>query len=342
MDTFHLSDAGTAFSRRRFMTWGASALALGSTSLQASTDRRVALQGHRGARWHLPENSLPGFEWALQTGVTALELDVLLTRDDVLVISHDPALNPDITRDAQGNFLGAPGPNIIDLTWQQLQTYDVGRIKPGTRYAGTFKEQQPRDGTRIPRLRDLFARVAASGNQAVQFAIETKITPLRSEQFPEPERFVDLLLQEIEDAGMTHRVQILSFDWRTLRRVQHVRPDIPTVYITAQLETLDNLQIKSGRESAWTAGFQHRAYGSVPRMIKAAGGTHWSSYWRDLDAEQVREAQALDLKVLAWTVNDRSTMLRMLDLGVDGLVTDRPDLGVQVLQERGLMPARGS
>lgn len=303
----------------------------------APAGRRIDLQGHRGARWLLPENTLPSFDLALQAGVTTLELDLAVTRDEVLVISHDPALNPDITRDAQGRFLPSTGPNIIDLTWQQLQAYDVGRLKPGTRYASTFAEQQPLDGTRIPRLRDLFERVKAAGNTTVQFAIETKITPLRTDQTPMPERFVDLLLRELDDAGMTQRTQVLSFDWRTLRRVQQLRPGLPTVYITAQLSALDNLQIKSGRDSAWTAGFQHREHGSVPRMIKAAGGTHWSSFWRELDAAQVREAQSLGLKVLAWTVNERDAMNRLLDMGVDGIVTDHPALGAQVLRERGLL-----
>ena len=306
------------------------------TGLRASTPRRIDLQGHRGARWHLPENTLPSFEFALQAGVTTLELDLAVTRDGVLVISHDPALNPDITRDAQGRFLPATGPNIIDLTWEQLQAYDVGRIQPGTRYAGTFSEQRPLDGTRVPRLRDLFELVSRSGNKTVKFAIETKITPLRSDQTPTPERFVELLLREVDGAGVADRVQVLSFDWRTLRRLQQVRPGMPTVYLTAQLQTLDNLQIRSGGDSPWTAGFQHREHGSVPKLIRAAGGTHWSSFWRELDAAKVREAQSLGLKVLAWTVNDRDSMLRMLDFGVDGLVTDRPDLGAQVLKERGL------
>jgi glycerophosphoryl diester phosphodiesterase len=99
---------------------------------------------------------------------------------------------------------------------------------------------------------------------------------------------------------------------------------------------LDNLAINSGQPSEWTAGFQYAKYGSVPKMIKAAGGTHWSSFWRELDAQKVREAQELGLKVIAWTVNDRQTMGQMLDLGVDGLVTDRPDIAVTLLKERGI------
>ena len=305
-------------------------------SLAASAQKTIDLQGHRGARGLLAENTLPSFALALQAGVSTLELDVVVTRDDVLVISHDPALNPDITRNAQGHFLSNKGPDIRQLTFEQLQSYDVGRINPASRYAQTFSAQKGQDGVRIPRLKDLFELVKAQGHSQVKFAIETKITPQRPDQTPDPERFVQLLLQEIKEHGMSERVQILSFDWRTLQVVQKLAPGMPTVYITAQLPALDNLGIKSGQPSAWTAGFQHAQHGSVPQMIKAAGGTHWSSFWRELDAQKVREAQSLGIKVLAWTVNDRQSMGQMLDLGVDGLVTDRPDIAADLLKERGI------
>jgi glycerophosphoryl diester phosphodiesterase len=305
-------------------------------SLPSTAQRTIDLQGHRGARGLLAENTLPSFALALQMGVTTLELDVVVTQDDVLVISHDPALNPDITRDAQGRFLGSKGPDIRQLTFEQLQSYDVGRINPTTRYSQIFPAQKGQDSVRIPRLKDLFDLVKTQGNTQVKFAIETKITPQRPDQTPDPERFVQLLLQEIKDHGMSERVQILSFDWRTLQAVQKTAPGMPTVYVTAQLPVLDNLGIKAGQPSTWTAGFQHAQHGSVPRMIKAAGGTHWSSFWRELDAQKVREAQSLGLKVLAWTVNDRQSMGQMLDLGVDGLVTDRPDIAAELLKERGI------
>jgi glycerophosphoryl diester phosphodiesterase len=306
------------------------------TVLPSLAQQTLDLQGHRGARGLLAENTLPSFTLALQAGVSTLELDVVVTRDDVLVISHDPALNPDITRDAQGQFLRSKGPNIRQLSFEQLQSYDVGRINPASRYAQTFSAQKGQDGVRIPRLKDLFERVKAQGHTQVQFAIETKITPQRPDQTPDPERFVQLLLKEVREHGMQGRVQILSFDWRTLQAVQKLAPGMPTVYLTAQLPTLDNLGIQSGQASAWTAGFQYAQYGSVPRMIQAAGGTHWSSFWRELDAQKVREAQSLGLKVLAWTVNDRQSMGQMLDLGVDGLVTDRPDIAAELLKERGI------
>ena len=304
-------------------------------SLVACAAHALDLQGHRGARGLAPENTLPAFERALALGVTTLELDVAITSDGVLVISHDPKLNPDITRDASGRYLAQWGPAIYAMTWAQLQVYDVGRIKPGTDYARQFPDQTPIDGTRIPRLRDLFDLVKRSGDGRVRFDIETKLSPERPEETPAPEPFARALVDEIREAGMGSRAQIQSFDWRTLQVVQRIAPEIPTAYLTVQ-RRFDNVAAGQPQGSAWTAGFQYRDHGSVPKMIKAAGGSHWSAYFGDLDAQKVKEAQALGLKVLAWTVNDPAVMARMIDYGVDGLITDRPDLARRLLEERKL------
>jgi glycerophosphoryl diester phosphodiesterase len=275
------------------------------------------LQGHRGARGLLPENTLPSFQRALELGVTTLELDVGMTRDGVLVISHDPYLNPDITRDAGGRFLEQRGPLIRSLTWAELQAYDVGRIKPGTDYARQFPDQVPVDRTRIPRLADLFDLVKRSGDAIVRFDIETKLSPDKPDETASPEVFARALVEEIRKASLAGRSTVQSFDWRTLLVVQKIAPEIPTAYLTPR-------------------GFQPRDHDSVPEMIKAAGGSHWSANFRDLDAQKVKEAQALGLKVLAWTVNDPAVMARLIGYGVDGLITDRPDLARKLLEERGI------
>ncbi|MFY9317791.1 MAG: glycerophosphodiester phosphodiesterase [Burkholderiales bacterium] len=293
------------------------------------------LQGHRGARGLLPENTLPSFERALELGVTTLELDIAVTRDGVLVIHHDRTLNPDITRDASGRFLERLGLAIHALTWAQLQGYDVGRIKPGTEYARQFPDQEPIDGTRIPRLQDLFDLVRRRGDDKVRFAIETKLHPDEPGETPAPEPFARALVDEIRKAGVAGRTQILSFDWRTLQVVQRIAPEIATVYLSIQ-RRMDNIAAGRPEGSRWTAGFQYRDYGSVPKMVKAAGGSHWSVYHADLTPELLAEARALGLKVLVWTVNDTATMEKMLGYGIDGLITDRPDLARTLLEERGL------
>ena len=293
------------------------------------------LQGHRGARGLLPENTLPAFERALALGVTTLELDIAITSDGVLVIHHDQTLNPDITRDASGRFLEQRGPAIHSLTWAQLQTYDVGRIKPGTDYARQFPDQVALEGTRIPRLVDLFDLVKRSGNDKVLFAIETKLHPEKPNETLAPDPFARRVVDEIRKAGMATRSQVLSFDWRTLQVVQKIAPEIPTVYLSIQ-RRFDNIGANQSGPSAWTAGVSYDQHGSVPRMIKAAGGGIWSAYFGDLNAQLVKEAHAIGLKVLAWTVNDPVIMERTLDYGIDGLITDRPDLARKVLEARGI------
>ena len=124
--------------------------------LLAAPANAFDLQGHRGARGLAPENTLAAFETALAIGVTTLELDLAMTRDGVLVVSHDRTLNPDHTRGPDGEFLSDEGPAIRSLTLAELQRYDVGRLKPGSAYAASFPEQRAVDGARIPALTELF------------------------------------------------------------------------------------------------------------------------------------------------------------------------------------------
>lgn len=296
------------------------------------------LQGHRGVRGLTPENSLAGFELAIKLGATTLETDVAITRDGVVVLHHDLALNPNITRDASGKWLEKPSLPIHQLSWEEIKTYDIGRIKPGTRYATDFSEQKPIDGTRVPRLAELFEMVRRGGHERMRFAIETKLNPHLPDATQAPEPFATALVAEIRKAGMQQRVQIMSFDWRTLQVVQRIAPEIPTVYLSAQQSWLDNIAAGKPEDSAWVAGFSHRTHGSVPQMIKAAGGGIWSVHHGDIDAAKVKQAQALGLKVLVWTVNDPGQMGRIIDMGVDGLITDRTDVAMQVLQARGIKP----
>lgn len=293
------------------------------------------LQGHRGARGLLPENSLAAFEKAMELGVSTLELDIAITQDGVLVIHHDQEISPVYARDAAGRWLdSSPGP-IHHLTWEQVRSYDIGRIRPGSGYARQFAQQEPRDGTRIPRLSDLFDLVKRLGNERIRFAIETKVSPVSADKTLPPEPFARAVVEEIRKAGMEKRSQILSFDWRTLQVVQQMAPEIPTVYLTAQQSWLDNIGAQSPTGSPWTAGLQHKDHGSVPRMIKAAGGKIWSAFAGDLTPAKIQEAHELGLQVLVWTVNDATVMGRFVDWGVDGLITDRPDVGLEVLKARG-------
>ena len=294
------------------------------------------LQGHRGARGLAPENTLPAFAAALSLGVSTLEMDIAITRDGVLVISHDPVLNPDLVRGPDGQYVAPHGPAIRTLGFDELQRLDVGRIKPGSRYAAQFPDQQAIDGTRMPRLADVFALVNKAGNRAVNFDIETKVSPLAPDDTIAPEPFARALIAAIREAGMASRSQIQSFDWRTLQVVQQEAPEIRTVYLSAQQRWLDNVGSTSAQVSPWTAGFKYADHGSVPKLIHAAGGRIWGVHFNDLNAESLKEAKALGITVMPWTVNEPAHIARMLDLGVDGIISDRPDRVRAEMQRRGM------
>lgn len=293
------------------------------------------LQGHRGARGLMPENTLPAFARALAIGVTTLELDCAITKDGVVVVSHDSVLNPDFTRGPDGGWLAQDGPPIRQLTYDELQRYDVGRIRPGSAYASRFPRQQAADGARIPRLADVFALARKAGNDTVRFNIETKTSPLHPGRTAPPAEFARALIALILKEKMERRATIQSFDWRTLAIVQQEAPEISTVYLTAQQSSTDN--ILAGRsESPWMPGLHVSQFdGSIPRLVRAAGGAVWSPSYAEISEESVKEAQGLGLKVVVWTVNDETDMRRMMDWKVDGIISDYPDLLRKVAGERG-------
>jgi glycerophosphoryl diester phosphodiesterase len=196
------------------------------------------------------------------------------------------------------------------------------------------------DGTKIPRLADLFALVRKSGNDLVRYNIETKISPLAPTETAAPEAFARALISAVRAAGMAQRTAIQSFDWRTLKIVQQEAPEIPTVYLSAQQSFMDNIQAEKP-DSPWTAGLHVRNFGgSIPRMVKAAGGAVWSPYHGEVTRENVKEAHALGLKVVVWTVNEPADMRRMIELGVDGIISDYPDRLRQVAGDAGIPLAR--
>ena len=299
------------------------------------------LQGHRGARGLAPENTLAAFARALGLGVTTLELDTGVTRDGVVVVTHDERLNPDFTRDAAGKWIDAPGPAVFALTRDELLRYDVGRLKPGTAYAARFPEQQPADGQRMPTLADVFALAGKARNTTVRFNVETKLDPRHPELTAAPEPFADAVIAVVRGAGMAKRTTLQSFDWRTLRYAQRVAPEIPTVCLTVQQPGDDNVQAGQPGPSPLLGGLDVDDFGgSVPKLVRAAGCAVWSPNALDLEPGSVAEAHAQGLKVVPWTVNEESAMNALVESGVDGIISDYPDRLRRVLARRGVtLPA---
>jgi len=264
------------------------------------------VQGHRGTRGNLPENTLPAFKRALEMGVDTLELDCGVTKDDVVVIHHDRRLNPDVARGPDGKWVTAPAPTVYELTFEQLQRYDVGRLRPGSEYAKRFPHQQPVDGTRIPRLSALFA---LAKDTRVRFNIETKLLPTHADETVGPEAFARALIAEFRKAGMTKRAVIQSFDYRTLKIVEKEAPEIETVYLT-------------------------EAKDSDPARVHALGAKIWSPDMKAITPEKVSQAHKLGMRVVVWTANEPAEIASMIDAGVDGIISDYPERVIEALNKR--------
>jgi glycerophosphoryl diester phosphodiesterase len=295
------------------------------------------LQGHRGARGLLPENTLPAFQRAIELGVTTLELDVGISKDGHVVISHDRALNPDITRDASGAYLTAPV-LVNRLTMAEIKSYDVGRINPESPYAKRFPDQQAIDGTRMPALSTLFKLVKKLDNK-VRFNIETKISPEKPNDTVSAAVFARKLLDVVRVHGMSSRVTVQSFDWRTLQIVRELQKNSPkrvkTACLTAQQTWTNNIAPKTDKGPFWTGSVRTAEHPDVPSMVKAAGCEIWSPYFADLTPALVQKAHALGLQVIPWTTNTDPEMTAVIEAGADGLITDYPDRALPILQRLG-------
>ena len=294
------------------------------------------LQGHRGARGLWPENTLAGFARTIDLGVCGIELDCGVTQDGVVVVSHDPELNPDCTREEGGRFLERSGPPLISLSYEELARYDVGRLRPGSAYAARFPLQQAVDGERIPRLADALTLILARGGGRVRVNIEVKSFPERPQLTPAPETFVEALRCAVQQAQAAAQVSISSFDWRVLSAAQRLLPEVATGALTEQQSGYDTVRLGSSRASPWLGGLDPQHFGgSVARLVQATGARTWGPDYLDLDARRIAEAHALGLSIVTWTVNEPADMERLLELGVDGMITDRPDVLRAVLEKRG-------
>ena len=289
---------------------------------------KVELQGHRGARGLFPENTLDGFARTLAFGVDSIELDIAVTADDIPVVSHDPALDPDLTRGPDGAWLAAPGPSIRSLTLSELARYDIGRMRPGSRIAGLHPEQMPQDGARIPTLAATLALLAM---HPVAVDAELKTLPDRPELTMAPISMAERVLEIAEGAGAMARLRLRSFHWRALRHLRATRPDLPLAWLT------DPRTVRAA--ALWWDGMMPEGEGGagVAAAVAAAHGTDrgpaaiWAPEHTDLTAEAVAAAHGLGLRVMPWTVNRPEDMRRLVEIGVDGFCTDRPDLGRRVL-----------
>jgi glycerophosphoryl diester phosphodiesterase len=275
----------------------------------------VSLYGHRGARGLMPENTLPSYATALKTKVDYVDMDVVMTKDHVLVVYHDLALNPDITRDLHGRWIKKKV-LIKDLTLEQLQQYDVGRINPNSNYGKLFYEQHAVDQTQIPTLRNVIQFVKThsgnKNNKKVGFQIEIKNDPAHPDWTYSPNEIAKNLIKIIDEEKIADRTEVQAFDWQCLEVLQQLAPYITTAYLT---------------DRATPHLFD------VPIKIYELGGKLWDPQDTELTQAKLDEAHRLGLKVVTWSypeesgkVHDEAMVKKLIKMGVDGIITDRPDL----------------
>ena len=305
-----------------------------ATPLLAQTPPDFDLQGHRGTRGLAPENTLAAFAKALEIGVTTLELDLALTKDGVLVVSHDPYINPDIARDSDGKFLDARGPLIRSLTLAEVKQYRLGILRPGTRYAQNFPQQQPAENERYPTLKEVFDLAREAGKQ-VRFNIEIKTDPTRPDDTAPIDEFAVAVVDLLRAENMVDRVYVQSFDFRPLLVVKKKDARIKTACLTIERD-FDNVQRGRAGASPWLAGFDIDDEQFIAIIVKKIGCSVWSPFWRDATEPRLNHAHELGQKVIPWTVNDPKDIGYVIDMGFDGVITDYPDRARKVMQEKGL------
>lgn len=287
--------------------------------------RSFTLQGHRGARGLFPENTIEGFAATMALGVHGLELDVAITADGVPVVSHDPDLDPDLTRTADGRWLEGERLLIRHLTLAEIKSFDVGRIRPGSALALAHPQQRPRDGARIPTLAEVFALTAGS---TVRVDAELKLRPERPEASVSGAAMADAVLACARAAGALDRLDLRSFDWLALRYAGAAAPWIRRTYLSRRF-----------RPELASFYFDRALDGTISATLagEAAGREIcWAPEWMTLTEALLADSQARGIPVMPWTVNDPAEMQRFIGWGVDGFCTDRPDLARAAMAQAGL------
>lgn len=296
------------------------------------------IHGHRGARGLAPENTLTGFACASAIGVHGLELDVLISADEKMVVHHDPCLSSDLCRDPFGNWLETSTPAIYALTEAQLRIYDVGTMRPGSSQEARFPSQQGTNEEPIPMFSDLVGWWQTLTPYQPVLNIELKSDPRYPDESPDPDDYARIVVGELKQWHLLTSVWLQAFDWRLLQSIQRLSDQVFTGYLSSE-RNHDATVLQEG-VSPWLAGFDPCHFSSsLPEAIKAAGGRFWGPAFADLSKERVQEAQTLGLSVHTWTLNEDEAFHKAIEFGVDGITSDYPDRARSVMQAAGFSVA---
>lgn len=297
----------------------------------------IHIHGHRGARGILPENTLDGFRFTLDIGIRIIELDILMTSDGTPVVTHNPSLMSYSTRSEDGTWVNGNGPRVYESTYAELSKYDVGGLRPGTDYAGRYPDQAFMTGLAIPRFDAVCELISEPDNRDAWLNVEIKSDPHHPENTPPAKRYVAQVLEVVFEKEISDRIILQSFDWRILHECARQAPAIPRSYLTYAPKPNPPMAVNIYEGSPWIDGLNLIGHdNSIPALISADGGHIWSPFHEDLNADDLAVARDHNLAVNVWTVNEPSDIDRMIDLNVDGIITDYPGRVQRQLLERGL------
>lgn len=310
--------------------------------------RAFDLEAHRGGLGLVSESTIASFTNALEMGVTTLELDVHITSDGVAVVGHDRKISNKKCLDTGPAFPNDPiypyvGRYIKDLTLAQVKTLDCG-----SQQLAAYPNQLQTPGAKMPTLREVFDLVKSYQAWHVMLSVETKVEAGAPTETAPRDKYVQVVVDEIRQSGLINQIMVQSFDWGALMQVREIEPKLPIVALTNGQQFL---QAGMPGASPWLGGIDIDDFnGDLVAAAKSFGadaispvhGDPQNGHYGDNDyvpyttEDIVKRAHAVGMKVIPWTVSDVQTMNYMMDLGVDGLITDLPDLLRQVMEQRGL------
>lgn len=268
--------------------------------MSCESSHKIDVQGHRGCRGLLPENTLPAFAKAIDLGVHTLELDIAITKDLLVVVSHEPYMNPEICFLPIGDSIGSQEGkhyNLYEMTYEEIKAFDCG-----TKFHPRFPQQEKLKVSK-PLLSDVFD-LAKEKNSDAKFNIEIKSLPEYYGKYtPFPKEYVKLVLKVIDNSGLGSRVNLQSFDNAILEEIKKQMPIMSVALLVDENESIEEKQSQLSFK---------------PEII--------SPYYKLLNKDVVAKLQSNDQTVIPWTVNTKADMQTMIDFQVDGIITDYPDI----------------
>ena len=341
-------------------------------NLEGTKGKIIENYAHRGCRGLMPENTIPSYKKALEIGVDFVDMDVNMTKDGVVVVTHDPSLNPTITRDKNGKWITSNKLYIKDMTYEELKTYDVGRIKPGTKHAKIFKHQAAVDGTYIPTLKEVIKFIKDNAKTPVKYQIEIKSMPFGIGHHTDSQKLAEAVYKIIKEENIIAQCEIQDFDWLGLLHMNYLDEKVHTAYLlippigigrndlhlldskaeelceltTAELEKLEqnNYKILGLSKIDCLNISTYKFYLQFTKAIKDAGGYLVEPMLCFTSKEFIDASHANGLKVVPWDSekifnNDFNEYFVKLAIqnNVDGIINDRPDLLNKLLHNNNII-----